>query len=425
MFLKKEWLAVAALRASSLGTKFLFTIVLAKFLSVSDFAQWILILAIVNYAIFLVGAEIYNITLRGFVSLGFEAVAPQLSAQWGFFCSVYVVLLATGALLSLAGLDGLPLATPLVIAAIIVLEHFSHELHRMAYFEDNQIHANVILLIKTAGWMVPISAYLLWNDETSSLQLILIAWAVGAFASACYGYFVYRNIFSRLELGKAVEYVGRWKSVIGHLTPFLVLAFALRTPLLMDRYLIELFAGRSQLAMYGYYVTFGNGVQAIFDAVILAKLIPQLLKQESRSVSYYGDIRLFLRIALAFWCLSFAGLYFLIPYFNGFIGKEEFENANGLLALLFFGQLLFSLSTVLQYGLYALHKDKQLIWGALLYLFTSIVMFFLLIPVFGSYGAAGSLAVAAAAMVLFRWWQLSRLETAEKKLTGLGHSGND
>ena len=55
------------LRALTLATKFFFVIFLAKELTANDFGRWIIIVASINYLVLIVGAEIYNLTLRDFI----------------------------------------------------------------------------------------------------------------------------------------------------------------------------------------------------------------------------------------------------------------------------------------------------------------------------------------------------------------------
>ena len=81
MFRNLKWLFVLGLRGLSLAAKLAFTIVLARWLSVEEFGQWVLILALVTYGIFIVGAEIYNITLRTYIAEGHAAVIAKFSAR--------------------------------------------------------------------------------------------------------------------------------------------------------------------------------------------------------------------------------------------------------------------------------------------------------------------------------------------------------
>lgn len=409
MFLNFKSFFVAGLRGFTLLAKLVFTIILARLLNVEEFGQWVLIVAIVTYGIFIVGAEIYNITLRTYIAEGHAAVLHKFSAQWSYFGGIYAIIVLGGLLLSQAGGRAL-YSNALLISLLLVLEHLTQELHRLAFFRDHQVHANVILLIKTAGWMVPTGIYLALVPAHAHLAIVLKAWLIGALLSAAYALATYRGVFRGLRPQYLRHFAGRHGHVFRVLTPFLILAVAVRTPLILDRYFIEHFVGSAQLGAYGYYATFGNGVQAIFDAVILARLIPRLLSGEHSRAEFIPTIFSFMRQSLVFWLVSLAGLYVAIPYVNGFVGKESFQDAFGLLLLLAGGQMIFSLAAIAQYGLYAQRRDGQLTTGALLYMGLSLIGYIALIPTFGSYGAASALAIAASALLALRMWQLLRHE---------------
>jgi O-antigen/teichoic acid export membrane protein len=405
MLLTSKTFLVAALRGLSLFAKLVFTILLARLLSVEEFGQWVLVVAIVTYGTFIVGAEVYNLTLRTYIAEGYAAVVPKFSIQWTSFAIAYIIILLGGAALSYVG--GGPLnSNALIIAAILVLEHLTLEIYRIATFRDHQVHANTILLIKTAGWMIPVGVYLFLARVNIGFGVVLCAWLIGCLISAVYALAIYREVFRGLKPAYIRDLSGKIGRAFGLLAPFLTLSVAARTPLILDRYFIEHFAGPAQVGAYGYYATFGNGVQALFDAVILARLIPRLLSDTQGREARTKTVLSFMRMAIAFWLVWGGILYVLIPYINGFVGKESFQNAFGLLLVLFLGQMVFSLAAIVQYGLYAMHRDRQLTTGALLYLALCLTFYVALIPKLGSYGAAAALAIAAAGLLIMRMYQL-------------------
>ena len=406
-FLSPKSLFVAGLRGLTLLAKLAFMVLLARWLSAEEFGQWVLVFAIVTYGIFIVGAELYNVSLRRYVAEGHEAVIPAFSAQWFYFAASYAVMVAVGLVLSYLGGSAL-FANALVISGILIFEHFSHELHRLAFYGGHQIHANMILVIKTAGWMIPTGAYLAFHPASASLSLVLWAWLAGAALAAVYALAFYRRIFRGLRFHYVRSVFGKLDRGFRLVAPFLVIALAMRTPFLIDRYMIEHFAGTAAVGPYGYYATFGNGVQALFDVVILARLIPRLLGEKHTHAEHVKIVFSYAYQTLAFWILSLAALYVAIPYVNRFVGKESFQEAFGLFIVLSVGQMIFALASVMHYGLYALHRDRQLATGALVYLGLTVVLYVALIPSWGSYGAAIALALATLGFLCLRTLQLLR-----------------
>jgi O-antigen/teichoic acid export membrane protein len=211
------------------------------------------------------------------------------------------------------------------------------------------------------------------------------------------------------------------------LMPFVVLALATRTPLVLDRYLLEVFADREQLGVYGYYAAFGNGVQAMFDAIVVSKLIPQLL---SCAISEkWGHVsclvRRYVTLSLIFWSASVTIVYLAIPFFNQFTAKAALDNSGALFLAIVSGQMIFSLSVVIQYGLYSMRCDRELGKGAVIYLVLTLILFLILIPPFGSFGAAFALDLSAAALLSLRSWQLFSCGTSSRTAKSVGRSVPD
>jgi O-antigen/teichoic acid export membrane protein len=411
MLLNIKTLIITGLRGGTLFAKLIFTIVLARYLSIDDFGRWVLVTAVVTYGIFGVGAELYNITLRNLISHGQKKSIYQISLQSYYFIFIYIIIILIGIFIQLAT-NRYSEYYMFIVALILIFEHFTHEFHRLAFFQDHQVHANAILFIKSAAWMIPAGLYIVIVPSTANLFFVLNCWLVGAISAAVYSIVFYRQIFLGVRPNHIKRFSGKFRQGFAMLAPFLVIAVALRTPLVLDRYLIERFFGPAQLGAYGYYATFGNGVQAIFDAVILARLTPRLLQEKRGREQQVQIVGLFVRQSILFWIFSIVALYITVPYLNTFIRKDTFDSSFSLLILLLIGQMAFSLASVLHYGLYSLHRDHQLAKGAVVYMMIAVTSYAVLIPLFGNYGAAAALAFSAAALLGLRAFQLLRDETA-------------
>jgi O-antigen/teichoic acid export membrane protein len=405
MPLSWKLLFATALRGLNLLAKLLFTIVLARVLVIEDFGHWVLVVAIVTYGTFALGAELYNITLRTYISAGLAAALPRLSAQFCIFGIGYGITFVAACFYSAFGNSLAHVFAP-IIALILIFEHISLEVHRLSFFSDHQVHANAILLIKSAGWMVPIGFVLVFSPSEATLGLVLRGWLVGAIAATLYGLCIYRDLFRKLRPSYLPQFSGKARLAFTALAPFLLTAVALRTPFLADRYLIKQYSGSEELAVYGYFATFGGGLQAIFDVLILARLTPRLLNLKQNPLLQWQMTKAYLRDASIFWIFSVAVLWIVLPQINAFAEKESFSDSLPLMLVILGGQLVFSLASILHYALYAMNRDRQLAEGAILYLLISLILFAALIPLFGNYGAAAALMMAATGLFFMRFRQL-------------------
>jgi len=77
-----------------------------------------------------------------------------------------------------------------------------------------------------------------------------------------------------------------------------------------------------------------------------------------------------------------------------------------LLLFIFLGQFFFSIAALIQYTLYSDHKDKSVWGGSVIFLLVSIVSLFILIPYYGSFGAASALLISSLSLFICRLYQL-------------------
>ena len=403
-----EAIVVAILRAGTLLGKFVFTLYLARVLTLSDFGLWTLILAIVSYGIFFIGAETYNIVLRNYARSSRMDSIGSFSKQWYFFFLQYAIVLLFGSLFTL--FDSLESDLIIFICCILILEHATHEFHRLAIYTDEQIHANFILLIKSTGWM-SIAGYCFYTEITEvSLRTIASFWLLGAGLSLTYCLSVFSWLPKLLDRSFVLFPKSKLKSYIIQVAPFYLLSLAIQTPIFLSRYIFEISSTREALAVYGYYTSFGSGIEALFGAVVIAKLIPVLLGQDSDSTpvksKIVDSVKKYLLIALAFWTASFIVLYFVLPYINAFTQKEAMQDFILLFPIIFAGQMFFSFGAVIQYGLYALNRDRELAFLAAQYFVLSVILLTVLIPLYGSVGAASAMCLASLFIFLGRVRQL-------------------
>jgi len=410
MLIDQKSLIVAGLRAAVLIAKFFFTVFLARVLTIEEFGLWVLVVAGIGYGVFLIGAEIYNITLRNYVNNGTSGATGGLSKQWFFFVAIYLTVLLTALGLELSQSSSFSWFI-LTCALILIFEHSTQEIHRIAIYCNSQIHANMLLFIKSVGWMLPTVSYTFSGSNPVSLSLVLQAWLYGGAVALIYGVYVYWNMAKSLRFPRMSINLKKITDYVKILIPFWVLALAIRTPLILDRYFLELFADREQLSIYGYYMSFGNGVQAMFDALVLSKLIPELLNNNvAKSIFCVRRLlKKYISLSLGFWIVSLSGLYFIIPFFNDLTNKSALGNYDNLLLLISFGQMTFSLAVLIQYGLYALRRDQDLTNGAVMYLTVNIALFILLIPIYGNIGAALSMSFSALILLSIRAFQIIRI----------------
>tara|TARA_B100001059_G_C17835333_1_gene587677 strand:+ start:2382 stop:3620 length:1239 start_codon:yes stop_codon:yes gene_type:complete len=387
------------LRALTLATKFFFIIFLAKELTAYDFGRWIIIVASINYLVLIVGAEIYNLTLRDYIQNKNLDSIHAIYKQWKFHLLVYVVIILTSFLLSIINNSYIFFITSL----ILILEHLTFEFYRYSIYVNKIISANLILFIKSACWMaitIGISFYL----SGTNIFIILMLWLIGLLGCTILCFWQNRVFVKTILSQRKKAFTFHLASYYKRLLPFIILSLSIRTPFIADKYIITYFFDSSELSLYGYYFNFAMGIQSLFEAVFVASFIPLILKKNKKNKIKLTNKYIFLSIP--FWCLSLAFIYLSLPIFDQYIGKTSYMIDLNLLFVIFFGQFFFSIAALIQYTLYSEHKDKSIWSGSVIFLVISILSFFILIPYYGASGAASALLISSLLLFICRLYQL-------------------
>jgi len=387
------------LRALTLATKFIFLIFLAKELTANDFGIWIIIVASINYLVFIVGAEIYNLTLRDYIQNKNIDSIHAIYKQWKFHLVAYAIIIFASFLFFISNNSYIIF----IASLILILEHLTYEFYRYSIYVNNIISANLILFIKSACWMaitIGISFYL----SDINIISILILWLAGLVACSILCFWqnriFVRTILSLRNKVFTVDLTHYFKKLL----PFIILSLSIRTPFIADKYIITYFFDSSELALYGYYFNFSMGIQSLFEAVFIASFIPLILKKNNTKKLQLTNK--YIILSIPFWCISFVLVYLSLPIFDRFIGKPSYMIDFNLLLFIFLGQFFFSIAALIQYNLYSDHKD-QCVWrGSVIYLVASIVSLFILIPYYGDFGAATALLISSFLLFICRLYQL-------------------
>lgn len=404
--ISKTRITVLLLRASVLVSKFLFTLILASVLSIDDFGLWILIFSGISYGQFLLGLELYNVTLRNYASEEKFNLSSELYFQWKYILSSYLAL----TLISILLYSTLTYDSSIIFCALIlVAEHFTLEMHRLAIYRNDQFCANIILFIKTVCWMLPLSILIYTIQYKIDLNCVLIWWLVGSWMACIYCVIVYRVFFNELFRKKFELGWQDFSKIFKQVRPFLILAICIRTPLIMDRYAIEYFYGLDQVAIYGYYMSFASGLQSLYDAFILSHAIPLLLYKNNNDDKSFLKKYVYNLIYQSgiFWLSASVLLLLIMPYFNSYFDKQLFDHHLSMFAIILGGQMLFSFGVIMQYLIYSYRNDFMLMNGSVLYFVTSMIMLFVLVPSYGAYGATVAILIASAFYFFHRKYQMS------------------
>lgn len=398
--------SIAGLRAFMLGSKFLFTIFLAKELTLRDFGLWILLVGIVSYGVFVVGGEIYTISLRRYFQNEQKSKLKlyPFGKKIQYFIYIYIVLLIAGFLLS--NFEYYYNISLIYIVIIIILEHITTEFQRFSLYSNHQIISNINLLLKSSLWMLVSFFYYLISGQIT-LDLIINFWILGCLLDLIFCIYFYMGViklkwklfFRLISLRIAIT------SFI-HIRPFLILAISIKSSQIFDRLIIQHYSGTKNLAVYGYYLNYINGAQSICDAIILGLFLPLVVGIKIIDDKAIKLMNKFIVYIYSFWIIYVIVGGVTITFINKYVANDSYSSGYKIFFLLCAAQCIFNVGCIYQYMLYGMKKDRELATGGLIFIGSFLFLLYLLVPFYGVYGASTALIISSSLFMLNRRKQL-------------------
>lgn len=388
-----------ALRALTLGGRFLLLFLLAHWLTPADLGTYGLVTAVVGYGIYLIGWEFYTYSGRRLVTAD-AALRRHMVEQLGI---LYALSYALGvAMLAAAWWAGaIPSGYAPWIAGLLLVEYLAQEVHRNLVALSRQLMASVVLFIRMGAWCFLVMMLMQLEPEWRSLSWVLGAWLVFAGAACGLGY---ASLLAQTRPGWPRRIDWRWLGQgIVVAWPLFVASLSTRGMVTFDRFFLEDQAGLEVLGAYVLFMGITTAILSFLDAGVVDFTYPRLVDHASR-----GELPAFKavlrqarkRLLLMTAPLLLAALLvteLLVPT----LGKPVFTENRHLMYWLLLATALQALCLIPHLALYGLRRDAPIMQSQLAGLMVFCLGAWLLRP----WGAAAVPAGLCLAWTLILVWK--------------------
>ncbi|HCJ31002.1 MAG TPA: hypothetical protein DHV63_17305 [Pseudomonas sp.] len=348
-----------ALRGLTLVSKFLLIFFLARFLEPAELGLYGLLTATVGYALYLLGFDFYSFTTREILKRERGEWGGLLKSQGALSAVLYAVFLPLLSMIFLKGL--LPWSLAGWFFALLVLEHLTQELGRLLIAISEQLLASLVLFLRSGVWAVVVTALMVLEPGSRSLDFVLGAWTLGSLAALLLG--IYR--INQMKIGGWRKQVD-WKWVARGLkvaVPLLVATLAIRGVFTLDRYWFEALVDLEVLGAYVLFIGISNALMSFLDAGVFAFSYPGLIGAYSRrdaAVFNHGLRKLLVQTLVLSATFSVIALLAIGPLLQ-WLGKSLYLEYQGLFPWVLLATVLYAIGMVPHYALYAQGHDRPII----------------------------------------------------------------
>lgn len=363
------------LRVAALGSRFLLFFWLAFYLQPAEVGLYGLVAATVSYASLFIGMDFYLYANREFKQAPETHKRPILRRSLTVYASIYLLVLPCLTLIFTAGL--LPWNLVGLFFMILVLEHMGQEAYRLLVMMERVLLAGWVLFLRLGLWAIVFAGLMFVSPVFHTLEMLLIAWCLGAFLSLC---FAIKPLLT-LPSSPHVQPPGKnW--VIQGLKialPFFIGTLCLRGIVTFDRYFIEMFTSREILGVYVFFAGMAATLPALLEAGVFAFISPKLIiaaKENNPANFHLLFTELFWQtfaVAMAFIVISVGALQVIIPY----LPNQVYGDNIIIFYLCLVAQIPLSMSMVYHFSLYARGQDKPIIISHILGLAVFVITAFI------------------------------------------------
>ncbi|MGD9679415.1 MAG: lipopolysaccharide biosynthesis protein, partial [Vulcanibacillus sp.] len=278
---------------------------------------------------------------------------------------------------------------------LLTLEHLSQELSRLLVACGKVTLTNIVLFFRSGAWVFAVAAIYWQNPDIDELWPIWVGWSCGVAISILIAVYSVRRFTGQLPQNNPIDW--QWiRKGLKTAGQFLVGTLALRGLFTFDRYFLDLYAGKSAVGVYSFYMSLANAMLAFADAGIVSKMYPRIVAayRTRRYDDYRKNIIQFGIGIISLYIILSLILIITIKSILCFINKDTYTNNVNIMWTLIAAAWAYSIGLVPHYALYARGKDRII---TLINVF-SIVIFGIcaltLTPHYGSYGVAASFLIS-------------------------------
>jgi O-antigen/teichoic acid export membrane protein len=393
-------MSVLLLRGLTLASRFLLSVLLARMLTPDAVGEYGLITATLAFALVVLGLEFYSHTMRELVPASAARRVEIIANQLVLAAIIFAVVVLAGSLAAFAGLFSPRLVAGFLL--ILATEHLSSEATRILIITSRPVRAYVGVFLRGGIWVYVIAALMFALPPFRSLETVLTWWVLGGVASILFAAFSLRELPWRDLRTRRPD----WSWIADGLRvarPFLLTAAGALTISYVDRFMIDVWAGRGPLGIYTFYSTIMIGMLSL-GASVSHQFLPKIIAAWSAGAGAYRKaLRAF------FWSLASIAVGMvvlaagLIAPLLAVLQLAQYAASVGVFFVMLPGVLLRILADVPSYALYAARADTSLLICNLGCAIAAILLNLVLVPSLGIHGAALSGSIASGALLIALW----------------------
>lgn len=398
---------ILLVRAITLASRFLLSIILARALTPEDLGYFGLLSAALPFGIVLIGLEFHNFLVREQVVATPEQRVEHLRNQGALYLCNYVVLLAGAAVFVLLRPDLLVAVSWFI--ALLAVEHLTIEAFRNLIAFSRPLAANMVLLVRGGLWVYAVGALMALVPMTRKVETVFIAWLIGGICGILIALVLFRKLPWKEVPWQKVD----WKWIASGLrtsTPFMLIVASILTSTYCDRFFIDAYLPRRDVGIYTFFSMLAIGVQSLITSVS-QQYLPLIIAARNQGTDAHRRSLVNFARAMVY-CSTAANAVAIVAIYPllWLIDKADYSGNLSIFFVLLAASAFRGFADIPAHALYSSGADRDLLVSNIASALTAIGLSATLIPALGLQGAAlGSLGAGLVLLIAEGAFALVRL----------------
>lgn len=398
-------------RVGGLVLKFVLTLYLARYFSMSDVGVYGLVLGAAAAMPSVFGWGLNYFLSRDIVDATPLEAGLMMRNRIILSLSSYLPVLAIFLALSSSGVISF-VTMPWLVAGVLLFESLAQDLHLALVGQRKAFLANLLFFLRSALWVPPFIAMGLLNPAYRTLDLMFLLWMSAAMLHIPIMLLALRNWpWKQIIVTPLGWSLKSFAARLKHLKIIYLSDISQTGTMYLDRYIILHLLGLELVGVYTLFWSFGNAMYAVIQAGLIQTSLPQLVslfKQKNLKGYWHYWVR-YLAKVLAACALFSVALMAALPFILLWSNKQALVAYWPLMGLILLGISLRSGSDVIRHNLYSRHLDNLLPWLNLTGLAVSTIFNFIFMHFYGLWGSGMALTATGLALAIMAGWFTFRL----------------
>ena len=398
-----------ALRGITLGSKFLLSIYLVKFLSLEANGEYGIFVATVSMLTYVLGLDFYSFNNREILQENSLESGKKIKNQFFLFTLVYLLVLP---LLYVFGLfDFIGEKYIFLFYLILIFDHISIELYRLLVVFSKPIQANMNLFLRTGIWiLVLIFAWHYDFKDLKNLKSVFNLWLVGSLLSVVYSIFSISTVGVKKPWKEKME--AKWiLKGLRIALPFFIATLSYKIIQFADRYMVEFYLGTKQTGIYYFFSNISMLIETFVQTTVVMIYSPKLIASLKKDKPFQIDIfKNFSKEIIIYSVVAVASVCAIIYPLLHVVEKTELFLSISVFFVMVITRFIFNISLIYHFKLYVGKKDRVIMTSTLVAVLFNISLNFILIPLYGLIGGALATLISIFVMMSFKLFYAKKYE---------------